>query len=222
MAKRRRAIRKTVLAVVGLVLFAGLAFGILIRYQPAFYVRAQELTKDDIETQSKLFKRQCSDTVNAFTERRPEFRLFLTEKQINAWMQSPSGAPYMMRLPGEIVGPCVRFRKGRIILAAWVEEGLLSAVVQVELRATPDGDAIRLALKRIRRGALPMLDATIRRLILRAAKRFPDWVTYEAKTDTFVIRPMKKNVSFEKIKASKGQLIIEGRTGYEKKPDQED
>lgn len=175
MARKKRWLRWMVISALSVVLTVGV-IALAFLHRPGWYqpVMADETTIQQAQIQSA---RMADTTSKQMVEKR-DFAIQLTDGMVNEWLAAmPMLWPEARRwLPPEVRDPAVAFDAGEMRIGVHVERAGWRVIASAALAAevSEDRSTIRVALRGVRGGSLPMPEGVVESLwqrLLSAVRR---------------------------------------------------
>jgi hypothetical protein len=220
--------RSFVLACVVAVALLGLSGTLLyalLRYEPNYYRRYEDLPTDERARCSRELIREVAEVHNAMTGER-EWCARLTEEQINSYLVEDFVRHGMAKmLPDEISEPRVLFEPERMRLAFRYKSRFVSTVVSLSVRIwLPAGETnvVALQLERFHAGLLPFSAQWLLEQISEAGRRNNvevSWYRHEGHPVAllrFQADRERPTLRLKTVKINQGVIYIHGRSHDER------
>jgi hypothetical protein len=165
MVRRRRALKRGLLAGGAIVLFVVVGMWLAAIRVPSWYqpVRVDsgqvQAVRDDLET--------AFDGLNVGMQGDQPFDVVIDQARLTSWLSVREKIwPGVVRyVPGDVALPVLSFAAGRVVAGGLVSRGPLRGVVSAEVTVEADAETVTLRLVDCRVGALPVPRDVVRRFL---------------------------------------------------------
>lgn len=192
------------------------------RQIPAFYAHALERDASRPMGEGDELERRLLETRNS-ARRAGQWRMVLTEDQINGWFTNNLPREFPDAMPDEIDDPRVAITPDRFQAACRYKSGALETVLSLDLKLylTDEPRVVAAQLQSVRAGVLPIPPTKVLQPLADAARRGSAplrWVQTGGDPVALWTLPERpadlggKRLILEHLELGDGQLVLRGRS----------